>query len=179
MLDDSEIRRKRAIRTAITKRWRAKHRDAWNAYVRERGKKPEVRAAHNAYRAANRDRINARIRAKRAANLEAERAKARIESAAYRQRQREREAADPVYRAKRKAKRREYRLRWEARHPERVRSDTRRESERKSKQRAAAWQHERNECELRAAKSRDVVNQIREMSGQHRAVELPVKNFNR
>lgn len=172
MLDDSEIRRKRAIRTAITKRWRAKNRETYRAYSRAYSKTPKARATRKAYCKKNRERINTAMREWRMANAELYRAKRRVLAAKERQRQRGREADDPAYAAKMKARRRFFRLQWEARNPEKVKA---RNAIRLRRKVSDATRHrERAECELRAAKSQDVVNQIAEMSGSVRAVELPV-----
>ncbi|HWK87278.1 MAG TPA: hypothetical protein VNQ34_07205 [Xanthobacteraceae bacterium] len=96
-------------------RWRKRNRDRWNAYCRRYRKTPKARATAKAYVEANRERINARRRAHRQENSYAVRAKARRAAAIKRQRECEREKSDPAFHATRKAKRREYRLTFEAR----------------------------------------------------------------
>jgi hypothetical protein len=126
MLDDSERRRKRALATARTRRWRAKHREAWKAYVREYQKRPNARATQKAYVERNRERLKAQARARKQANPEAARAKA----SKYRQRKREREealmAADPSYVPPRRAYMREYGRKWRAANREKCRKYERR-----------------------------------------------------
>lgn len=134
--------------------------------------KAKARATRKAYEEKNRKRINASMREWRAASGESYRAKRRVESAKERQRKREREAADPIYAAEQKAKRRFSRLQWEARNPEKVQARNAIRLRRKVSD--ATKRHCEIERETRAAKSLDVVNQIREMAGHHRAVELPV-----
>jgi hypothetical protein len=126
MLDNSEIRAKRERARARNKRWRAKHRDAWNAYVREYRKRPKSRAREKTYFENNRERINAQRRAHRLANLEAARAKARF----YRRRKSESDkesmAADPSFVPHRLAYMREYAKKWRAANPEKCREYGRR-----------------------------------------------------
>lgn len=172
MLDDSEIRRKRAIRTAITKRWRATHREAARKIAHAYNKTPKAKATRKAYRKRNRERLNAKVREWRAANAESYRAKRRILGATERQRQRERMAADPAYAEQVKAKRKFFRLQWESRYPEKVKA--RNEIRLRRKTSDATKRHCEIERAKRAAKSQEIVNRIAEMSGSVRAVELPV-----
>jgi hypothetical protein len=131
MLDDSVIRRKRALATARMRRWRAKHAEVWKAYCREYRKRPNAQATHKAYRAKNREHLNAKARAHRQANLKTARAKAREQ----RRRQRERElaamAADPTFEPRRLAYMRDYGKKYRAQNPEKIREWAKRAREKR------------------------------------------------
>jgi hypothetical protein len=170
--DDAEILRKRALRTARTNRWRARHREAARKIARAHSKTPKAKATRKAYREKHRKRLNAKVREWRAANAESYRAKRRILGATERQRQRERMAADPAYAEQVKAKRKFFRLQWESRYPEKVKA--RNEIRLRRKTSDATKRYCEIERDTRAAKSQDVINRIAEMSGGVRAVELPV-----